>query len=249
MGLIRRMLSRQPTRWDEIWHTYPGTVGSATAIWSVDLGAVEAAPLEHLPVRLDVDAPYAAGPDGLPVDAVQLVTVEDSVRASVSALGGAYIGRLATNGRCRFTAHLPAMPDGAVSVAGVAAEGVRAEYDPHWAYVRDALAPDERQHRLLQDRALLGELSVQGDELATPRAVEHVAFFAEQAPAEEAAADLRADGFSASVERDDEGAFALTALRRDPVAPPTVHDLAWSVQETVERHGGVYDGWQCAVAA
>jgi hypothetical protein len=51
------------------------------------------------------------------------------------------------------------------------------------------------------------------------------------------------------VEPDGEGDFALTALRQDPVAPPRVHDLSWRVQETVERHGGTYDGWTCAVAA
>lgn len=249
MGLLQRLRSRPKARWDETWHTYPGAVDGAPAQWSVDLGAIEAAPLPQFPVRLDIETTYPAGPDGLPLGPAPLTDLEDAVRGAVAALGGVYVGRVASGGTCRFTGHLPSEPSASVAVAGIDPGGVRVEYDPHWAYVRDSLAPDVRQHRLLQDKAMLDELSDWGDPLATPRAVAHVAFFDRQEPAEEAAADLRADGFAASVERDDEGEFALTALRSDPVAPPTVHELTWSVQETVERHGGTYDGWNCAVAA
>jgi hypothetical protein len=240
-GLLRRR-----TRWAEAWQTYPGAVGDAPALWSVDLGAVSAAPISHLPVRIDVVVPYAAQSDGLPTDWAQLATAEDHIRSAVAEHDGVYIGRLATKGRCTFTSHLPAQP--ATPVAVPEGDGL-VEYDPHWAYVRDALAPDERQYRLLEDLAVVGVLAEHGDLLATPREVAHVAFFAEQAPAERAAADLRADGFVAGVERDDEGDFALTASRADPVAPPAVHELSWSVKETVERHGGTYDGWNCGLAS
>lgn len=247
MSLIGRLLGRQRSRWSELWQTYPGVVDDTPALWSVDLGAVDAAPLSSLPVRMDVTAPYPAGPDGLPTG--HLVEAEDSVRTAVEALGGAYVGRVANQGRCRYTAHLPAHPPAEVRLPDLPGAEVLVEYDPHWAYVRDTLAPDERQHRLLADRSVLDLLAAAGDQLTAARDVAHVAFFAAQAPAEQAAAALRADGFTATVEPDGEGDFALTALRSDPVAPPRVHELSWSVQETVERHGGTYDGWTCAVAA
>jgi hypothetical protein len=237
---------RRKRRWAEAWQTYPGAFGDTPALWSVDLGAVATAPMSHLPVRMDVEVVYAANLDGLPADWAQLAEIEDSVRASLTDLDGVYVGRVAGSGLCRFTAHIPAEPAPPVRLADAR---VSIEYDPHWAYVRDSLAPDERQHRLLEDLAVVDLLAEHGDPLATPREVAHVAFFAEQAPAEHAAADLRADGFAASVERDDEGDFALTALRADPVAPPTVHELTWGVKETVERHGGTYDGWNCGIAS
>ena len=248
MSLFARLLGRQKPRWEEAWQTYPGTVDNASALWSVDLGAVDAAPLTQLPVRMDVEAPYAADADGLPADAGHLARMEDLVRQSVARLGGVYVGHLSGRGSCRFTGHLPSEPASPVTLPGLADARVRTEYDPHWAYVRDRLAPDERQHRLLSDRALVNVLSAQGDSLATPRAVAHVALFPEQAAAESAAAALQVDGFTVGVERDDEGEFALTAMRTDPVAPPTVHELSWKVKETVERHGGTYEGWTCAVA-
>lgn len=239
VGMLRRR-----HRWEPTWLSFPGVVADTPAIWSVDLGAVEAAPLGHLPVRVDIEVQYQPGPDGLPGDAVA-DRAEDGVRAIAASQDGVYIGRVVSGGVCRFTVHLPAEPPMSAAVAQLPGATMRAEYDPHWAYVRDTLAPDERQHQWLTDRAMVQMLSEQGDPLATPREVAHVAIFAEHEPAERAAAALRAEGFTAAVARDDEGEFELTALRTDPVAPPTVHELTWRVKETIERHGGSYDGWNC----
>jgi hypothetical protein len=249
MGLFGRLLGRQKARWEEAWHTFPGTLGDASALWSVDLGAVDVAPVANLPVRLDVEAPYAADAQGLPAAGSDVTRLEEAVRRAVSELDGAYVGRVAGGGRVRFTAHVPAEPSAPPSLPGVTGVEVRTEYDPHWAYVRDALTPDDRQHRVIADLALVGQLTADGDPLTSPRGVVHLALFADQAAAERAAADLRATGFTTGVERDDEGEFLLTAMRSDPVAPPGIHELSWSVKEAVERHGGAYDGWNGAPAA
>jgi hypothetical protein len=245
MSLFGRLLGRQRTRWEETWHAFPGVFDDVPTQWTVDLGAVAAAPVPGLPVRLDVEAVYPADPDGNPFDATDITRVEDAIRACVAGLGGEYVGRIVGGGRARFTAHIATEPFQPVTIAG---GSVTTAYDPHWAYVRDNLAPDERQHQMLSDLAMLDVLSGHGDPLSIPREVAHLAYFSAQQPAEQAAADLRADGFAAMVERDDEGEFALTALRRDPVQPPRVHELAWGVKETVERHGGTYNGWNCTFA-
>jgi hypothetical protein len=249
MSLFGRLLGRQKARWEEAWHTFPGTLDDAAALWSVDLGAVYAAPVASLPVRVDVEAPYAADAEGLPADGAEVSRLEDAVRRAVSGLDGAYVGRVAGAGRVRFTAHVAAEPTAPVSVPGVPGAEARTEYDPHWAYVRDALTPDDRQHRVIADLAVVGDLAQGGDPLTSPRGVAHVAVFADQTGAERAAGDLRTSGFTTGVERDDEGEFVLTAVRTDPVAPPGIHELTWSVKETVERHGGTYDGWNGAPAA
>ena len=237
--------------WEQAWQSYPGTVGGAPASWFVDVGAVEAAPVAGLPVRLDVEVAYAPGPTGLPdaTDLPYLGELDDAVRAAVEGLDGAYVGRRATGGVCRFTAALPAEPGRppTLPARGDERPSVRTEYDPHWAYVRDHLAPDERQAQLMGDLMVVQVLQEQGDTLQAAREVDHVAYFPEPEPAEAAATALRADGFDAEVERDDEGEYVLTASRNDPVAPPALHELTWAVKESVERHGGTYDGWSCAV--
>jgi hypothetical protein len=237
MSLFGRLLGRPRARWEEAWRTFPGVLADDPAQWTVDLGAIGAAPVAELPVRLDLEAAVTDGP--------AIVRLEDDVRAAVSALDGEYVGRVVGGGRVRLTAHLPAEPGQPLVICG---QPVVTAYDPHWAYVRDALAPDDRQFQMLSDLAVVDVLTGQGDPLTTPRDVAHVAYFPAQASAEHAAAELRAHGFDAVVERDDEGDFALTALRRDPVQPPRVHELTWTVKETVERHGGTYDGWNCELA-
>jgi regulator of ribonuclease activity B/uncharacterized protein DUF695 len=249
MSLFGRLIGRRRSRWDEDWRTFPGTINDAAGLWVVDLGAIGAAPVADLPVRLDVSVPFTPGPDGLPSDATTLQAQADAVRAAVAGLAGAYVGLVATRGRTRLVAQLPAEPTDAVSVAGLAEAQVSTEYDPHWAYVRDHLAPDERQHQLLLDLSLLALLAQSGDPLTAPRPVTHVAVFTGATPAEEAAAELRAAGFAVAVQRDDEGDYGLEAVRDDPVAAPAVHDLSWSVKETVERHGGSYGGWSCPYLA
>jgi hypothetical protein len=249
MSLFGRLLGRRRPDWTEAWRTYPGNYSDAPAVWAVDLGVLGLAPIAALPVRMDVFVGVASDTDGLPTDGVQIAELEDAVRVAAERLGGVYVGRVASAGVCRFTGHIASEPPTPLALPDYPSAPVATAYDPHWAFARDVLGPDERQHRLLEDLELVGILEGQGDPLAVPREVSHIAFFSGQDGAEDAAAALRADGFAAVVERDDEGEFSLTALRHDPVAPPVVHDLTWGVKETVERHGGTYDGWNCGIAA
>ena len=40
MSLFGRLLGRQKSRWPQTWQSYPGLIGDAAALWTVDLGAV-----------------------------------------------------------------------------------------------------------------------------------------------------------------------------------------------------------------
>jgi Regulator of ribonuclease activity B len=245
MGILGRLRGRR-ARWEESWRSFPGALGEVAAEWTVDLGAVEAAPVADLPVRLDVVHQLGPAGDASASDPAAVTRVEDAVRGVVQRLGGAYIGRVVSPGQARYTGHLPAEPATPVEIAG-AGTGVTA-YDPHWAYVRDSLAPDERQYQWLADMGEVAALTGRGDQLAVAREVSHLAYFADPEAAERAAVELRADGFATSLQRDTEDGFALVATRRDPVAAPGVHELSWRVHEMVERHGGGYAGWSCETA-
>ncbi|GAA1800400.1 hypothetical protein GCM10009682_22510 [Luedemannella flava] len=249
MGLIGRLLGRRSARWTQEWAAYPADLGDDSKVYIVDLGAVAAAPVLELPIRLDVEARYAAGPDGMP-DAATLADLErlDGVLDdAVHALGGHVVGRVTGSGVRLATAHLPAEPAAALPLptGPRLAVTTATQYDPQWAYVRDSLAPDERQAHIVNDLALIAVLDAQGDELGAPRPLAHAAYFDGTDPAEGAAGELRTIGFAVTVERDDEGLYALTAVRTDPVRPPAVHEVTWSVKTAADRHGGTYDGWSC----
>src|SRR4051794_24681814 len=150
MSVFGRLLGRHRSDWAESWQAYPGTAATAPAAWAVDLGAVAVAPLPHLPVRLDIEVAVDAGPDGLPVDGAQVASLEDAVRAVLVDLGGAYIGRIATGGTWRVTAHLPPEPPTPIELATptpVPASG-GPTHQPPWAHARQTQGPGGRQPHL-----------------------------------------------------------------------------------------------------
>jgi hypothetical protein len=177
--------------------------------------------------------------------------LDEAVRAAVTPLGGAYIGRVLSGGAGRIICYLP---QGVTAVPAVPASGglvprLALVPDPAWSRVREELTPDAWQRHVIEDNNLVRALEEHGDELAVPREVEHVGYFPEPERAEAAAVELRDAGFAVTVERDDEGEYMLQAIRRDAVEPPALHEVTWLVREAVERHDGMYDGWGCVVQA
>jgi hypothetical protein len=251
VGLLRRLLGREPA-WVERWAVYPGEIGDGLAMYNIDLGAVEAAPVARLPQRLDVDFTYAGDGSGMPADA-ELGTIhalDEAVRQALRGLRGAMVGRVVTADTGRITGYLP---DGATAPAlpdfPALSPVVTLSPDPGWTRVRDELTPDAWQRNIMDDNQVVQELEGHGDRLNQPRPVEFLAYFPTTDHAEAAAEDLRNLGFAVTVERGDEADFILQAIRRDAVEPPALHEATWEVRGVVERHDGVYDGWGCMVQA
>jgi rhodanese-related sulfurtransferase len=248
--VFRKLLGREPT-WTEQWDVFPGGADDRLAMFNVDLGAVEAAPVPKLPMRVDVEFSYAGdGASGMPAEAelVEIHTLEDVVDKAMRALGGAYVGRVLSGNTGRMTGYAP---PGAVAPQLPAHPGLSPRLtltaDPAWSVVRDVLAPDEWQRNMIDDNRVIQALTDHGDRLGEPRDIEYVAYFPAADDAQAAAAQLRAEGFIVGFERDDEGEYALQAMRRDPVEAPDVHAVTWLVRQAVEQHAGVYDGWGCTV--
>ncbi|MFI5906467.1 DUF695 domain-containing protein [Dactylosporangium sp. NPDC051541] len=252
MGLLRRLLGREPA-WDERWAVYPGEVGGHLAMYNIDLGAVEAAPVARFPQRFDVEFTYTGdGASGMPA-AGELSSIHEldaAVRQVLRSAGGALVGRVLSDNTGRITGYLPAdsIPPPLPAIDGITPQTGMAS-DPGWTRVRDELTPDAWQRNIMDDNQVVQELEAHGDRLSSPRAVEFLAYFPDPDRAEATAAELREDGFAVTVERGDEGDFVLQAIRRDPVEPPTLHEVTWKVRGIVERHDGIYDGWGCMVQA
>ncbi|WP_433056169.1 DUF695 domain-containing protein [Dactylosporangium sp. CS-033363] len=252
MGLLRRLLGREPA-WVERWAVYPGEVGGRLAMYNIDLGAVEAAPVARFPQRFDVEFRYTGdGASGMPA-ADELAAIHEldaAVRQVLRSSGGALVGRVLSDNRGRITGYLPAdsTPPPLPAIDGIAPETAIAS-DPGWTKVREELTPDAWQRNIMDDNQVVQELEAHGDRLSSPRAVEFLAYFSDADRAELSAQDLREDGFAVTVERGDEGDFVLQAIRRDSVEPPALHEMTWKVRGIVESHDGIYDGWGCMVQA
>ncbi|GAB3869452.1 hypothetical protein GCM10027610_128950 [Dactylosporangium cerinum] len=171
MGLLRRLLGREPA-WVERWAVYPGEIGDGLAMYNIDLGAVEVAPVARLPQRLDVDFTYAGdGTSGMPADAELGVihALDEAVRQALRGLRGAMVGRVVTAGTGRITGYLPegatapALPDfPALSPVATLSS------DPGWTRVREELTPDAWQRNIMDDNQVVQELEGTATGSASP---------------------------------------------------------------------------------
>jgi regulator of RNase E activity RraB len=82
-----------------------------------------------------------------------------------------------------------------------------------------------------------------GDQLDRVRQIDHTALFPKRAQAEAAAAELAEDGFRVDISRRGFGTFVMEAHTESDVEEETIDGFVKRIYELVERHGGVYDGW------
>jgi regulator of RNase E activity RraB len=235
--------------WEPDWQTFPGRVDDVDVMLHADLGAVRAAPVEDLGVRLEIAVRFAkTRPDGSPVgeETHQLYALEDRIVDAVAKrASGRYVGRVLGGGGCRFVAYLPGgaadpVPELKLDPGPFSPVLTTAD-DPDWAFALAAFTPDPSAEQRNYNRPLVEALKTRGDRLEVPRAIEHSAHFADQKSAAAAGAELGKAGHLVSASPDEEGGATLTITR---AAPLTEIDAATeAVLTVVRRHGGDYDGW------
>lgn len=238
-------------RWEESWALFPGTIDGRFAMYLVDLGALDVAPVPGWQLRLDVTAEYPARDDGMPADGelAGVQELEDEVSAAAARLGGAYVGRVLTAGTAHMACYLRRAPARLppLRALGGRAPRVDVEGDPGWLLLRRQFAPDNRQRHAISDLRVVQALLDHGDHLERPRQVGHLGHFPTSSAACAAADELRAAGFDARVDAGERDGVALAVQRIDPVDPPELHEVTWLVRQAMERYGGSYDGWGCRV--
>ena len=114
---------------------------------------------------------------------------------------------------------------------------------------RATIVPDTGAALGDSDRAVLDALRAEGADLAEPRHVLYFLYFGHLPAARAAAADARAAGWVASVQRRAGGRGEhRVRCERDIVADePSVATWSAFFALLATQHGGVCDGWEAAV--
>lgn len=233
--------------WEPNWQTFPGRVDDIDVMLHADLGAVAAAPVEGLAVRLTVRVELAATrPDGSPrgETAHQLYELEDRLAAEVAKhASGRYVGRVVGGGECVFVCQLPGPPGSLKLGSGPLTPVLEHVDDPEWQYVRRAFTPDPAAAQRGYNKPLVAALVARGDRTDVPRPVQHSAHFAEQAAATAAGAQLADLGYQVSAVPGADGDVEMTATRALPLTE--IDESSVAVLSVVRAQGGDYDGWGC----
>lgn len=216
---------------------------------TVDLAALAHRPVATHPRLLTVRVPVRGGDDlDAPAQVATALAIAAEVQRRVEALAPLFVGHRAAPDHVVCYLYLPddAELDDEVTeppVAGAAASW-RLVDDRGWERI-EALGPDPLAEQTLCNRRLLRMFEERGDDLAVPRELDHLAYFAARTTAERAAMDLRAAGFRVDDpdEVDDGDAWALRFHREDTLGDGRADDVVAEIFAILTRHAGRYDGW------
>lgn len=248
--------------WEEDFDFYFSESMKARLVITVDLGAVELAPLATHPLRLQaritMQTPRADGLRQLG-EADALFHLEDRLVERLGAvLPLVYVGRTVAVGDVTLVWYAPRtaevqleeLTDVVTSERGGYEVHLSLARDPKWDFYGDFLFPDVYNLQVMLNRRRLMTLVEHGDDGSLVRELEHLAYFESRERAEEATRKLVAAGFEVEtpvVEEEpspaEELSWALWFRREDFLADGRIDDVCVEVLDVVLACEGYYDGW------
>lgn len=244
----------------EDWESYIGELNEAPAVFLVNLGLLEEAPVAGKPdlLLIQIDLPSPDN-EGLPSeeDYELLDKHEENVMVALcEALDAISAGAVASQGT-RMLAFYMASREGVDKVVErTMAEfeelqwGAQVQEDPQWSFYFDVLAPSPEQLRFIEDSRVVETLEEAGDSLSTPRDVAHWAYFAAAGDRSAFVSDVKKRGFAIGEQADDadgELTYSVSFTRRDAVELDTIFGVTTELDALCATHNGEYEGWESPV--
>ncbi|MFH2008079.1 MAG: DUF695 domain-containing protein [bacterium] len=248
--------------WEDDFDFYFSETMKARVVITLDLGAVEVAPLQSHPFRLqariEMHSPKRDGLRDLG-EADALFELEDLL---VDRLGGIlpllYVGRVVAVGDVMLIWYAPRAVERLMEELTEVVKEVRGDYvvrlslveDPKWSFYDDFMFPDVYNLQVMLNRRRLMTLQEHGDDGAAARELDHLAYFPSRELAEAAANQLEELGYSVeapAVEAenppDEELKWSLSFQRSDSLTEGRVDDVCIEILDVLLEHQGYYDGW------
>jgi hypothetical protein len=241
------------------WELYPRRIGDTVASIRFDAGIGQEIIRLTFPNLLKVQLDLKVRCDnGLSADEEfeALRALEDALSALIGDLGGIYVGRITREGRRQFYCYLDA-EQGRINLALQRLQHDTG-YDLIYAYVADPdmdgywceLCPNNDERQLMADLTVIQRLRENGDDLQSPRRVDHWAYFERRESASAFSEWLRREGYAVVAERDPDSEIRQYAVAFCHVCPPTVHEIGSHtvvLSRKARELGGEYDGWATSI--
>jgi len=260
MPLNGSILLEKP--WEEDLDFYFSESMKARLVITVDLGAVDLAPLVTHPLRLQaritMQNPRADGLRQLG-EADALFDLEDRL---VERLGKVvpllFVGRTVAVGDVTLVWYAPRAAEAQLEELTEVVTSERGDYEVHLSLAPDAqwdfyarfLFPDVYNLQVMLNRRRLMTLAEHGDDGSMSRELDHLAYFGSQKRAEDAAVRLAKAGFEvdmplldAQVPVDEDLPWALRLSREDSLADGRIDEVCIEVLDVILAFEGYYDGW------
>jgi regulator of RNase E activity RraB len=122
--------------------------------------------------------------------------------------------------------------------------------DPGWLFYLQTLAPSAWEMVQLENNQIIAQHLENGDEVNTPRKVDHFLYLPTTEAREQASADAVANGFELVESLEGELApypFGLHLARHDAVTPVAISHPVGILFQLAHELGGEYEGWSSPV--
>lgn len=183
-----------------------------------------------------------------------LSAIFEALEKTVAEGQGVFAGRIHGNGVQDYVFYVVGRP---AFEAGVAA-AMRAfpDYrfdldgrdDPAWSVYLETLYPSPRDYQAMGNRDVCEGLTRNGDDLQTPRLIDHCAYFPDEISRRRFVNHMLAQGFRITDQFETDEAQPLYGLVFSQLAVPAhIDDYQLPVFDDVIEFGGDYDGWETII--
>jgi hypothetical protein len=236
---------------DDDFDFYPCLVDGVAASIYVNLKFEHAPPKAHDTRYTIAIVMRDAGEHGIGTagEAAALNLVEEALMARAFVLGVAYVGRLRCRGVWEVTfygprGHLTPLRTLALERAGDRRVAAITSPEPGWTYYRELLLPDAERRQWMDDRRMVQILREQGDQLSTPRRVDHRLAFSDADARDTFVAAAVAAGFGVDTDE-----LVVHVHRVDAIELDHIHDVVMTLVEAATPLGGRYERWAAGIVS
>jgi len=185
----------------------------------------------------------------------EILFMEDKLESAMLKFRiGKYVGRIVSDGYVTFLYYLQFTYNWPDFIEYALNEHTSYEisnghsHDSDWNYYKKLLYPTAKEWQIIQNHKVCDNLKEQGDNLQTPRAIEHKVYYKNEETKESLMQALEKEGFKIKKEiENEEGVKGLDFYRLDKPFYHDIDDLTLNLIEITEFYEAQYDGWETSV--
>lgn len=247
-------ISEIPQEWDFFFTR----IDDKPASIRLNLALRKVAPLENFPFRFSFfvkmenpDENGFSSQEEYPI----LCDIEDAIQEKGKALGVISVGVIKGNGElelCFFAPKVEGLEDAFRGVLGEKFPEYLSKIefieDPDWHFYFNFLYPNPYAYQQMMNRRVVYQLQEQGDDLQTPREIDHWLYFAAENDCDNFIKQVENQGYKIlSKEKiDNENTpYQLNISRSD--SPEEIDETVWQLLDILGETQAYYDGWGCNV--
>lgn len=241
------------------WDSYRCEIDGKPAAVFVDMGIAEDVPVERLPLAAWVQVAMSrADAEGLAdaEEGARLDAFEAALKARLVSKGTAYVGRVASGGRCDFHFYTTAAKGWKEQVANALAAFPDCRFqcgsrpDREWGIYLERLSPSDEDLERLRNRRMCDSLRQGGDRLDRERPIEHCAYFPDVDARAEFVQRASALGFRVieTIEPEERGdQFGVRVSGLGIPSHRNIDALTLPLYHAACECDGEYEGWETQV--